>query len=100
MSSNASQVLCKINPQSVRNALCLPKSNLQESFPFDEESLIRLFWQTDNDVKLGFMSSLLKPDHVSKKLSFPYNLKVFQDSVKPFFTLLSKILGLDNDKQV
>ena len=46
------------------------------------------------------MSSLLNLDHVSEKLSFPYDLQVFQDSVKPFFALLSQILGLDNHKQV
>lgn len=46
------------------------------------------------------MSSLLKPNHVSEKLSFPYDLQVFQDCVKPFFAFMSHILGLYNDKQV
>ena len=46
------------------------------------------------------MSSLLKPDHVLEELSFPYDLQVFQDCVKPFFALLSQILGLDNEKHV
>ena len=67
---------------------------------FDEESLLRSFRQIENEVKLGFMSNLLKPDHVSEKLSFPYDLQVFKDCVKPFFALLSQVLGLDNDKKV
>ena len=46
------------------------------------------------------MSNLLKPNHVSEKLSFRYDLQVFKDCVKPFFALLSQVLGLDNDKQV
>ena len=46
------------------------------------------------------MSRLLKPDQVLDKLSFPYDLQVFQDSVKPFFALLSQVLDLDSDKQV
>ena len=57
--------------------------------PFNEENLIRSFRQTENDVKLGFMPRLLKLDQVLDKLSFPYDLKVFQDSVKPLFALLS-----------
>ena len=98
MSLNASRVLCNINSQSVRQTLCLPESNLEQSFPFDEEILIRLFRQTNNEVKLGFMSSLLRPDHVLEKLSFPYDLQALQDCVKPLFALLSQILGLDNEK--
>ena len=46
------------------------------------------------------MSSLLKLDHVSEKLYFAYDLQIFQECVKPFFALLSRILGLDNDKKV
>ena len=100
MNSNASRVLCNINPQSIRRALHLPESNLEESLPFNEENLIRSFRQTKNDVKLGFMSRLLKLDQVSENLSFWYDLQVFQDSIEPFFALLSQVLGLDSDKQV
>ena len=78
----------------------LLESNLEESLPFNEENLIISFRQTENDVKLGFMSRLLNPDQVSDKLSFPYDLQVFQDNVKLFFVLLSQVLGLDSDKQV
>ena len=67
--------------------------------PFDEQSLIRSFRQTENEVKLGFMSNLLKSDQVTEKLTFPYDLQNFKDCVKPFFALLSQGLGLDNDKQ-
>ena len=31
---------------------------------------------------------------------FPYDLHDFKDFVKPFFALLSHVLGLDNDRQV
>ena len=46
------------------------------------------------------MSNLKKLDHISGKLTFPYDLQVFKDCVKPFFSLVSQVLGLDNDKQV
>ena len=46
------------------------------------------------------MPRLLNPDQVSHKFSFPYDLQVFQDGVKPFFSLLSQVLGLNSDKQV
>ena len=82
----------------MRRAVHLPKSNLEESLPFNEENLIISFRQTENDVKLGFMSRLLKPNQVLDELYFPYDLQVFQDSVKPFFALLSQVLGLDSDK--
>ena len=46
------------------------------------------------------MPRLLNPDQVSHKFSFPYDLQVFQDGVKPFFSLLSQVLGLNSEKQV
>ena len=73
MNSNPSLFLFHTYPQYIRRALHLTKSNLDESFPFNEENLIRSFSQTENDVKLGFMSRLLNPDQVLDKLSFPYD---------------------------
>ena len=67
---------------------------------FDEENLIRSFMQIENEVKLGFMSNLLKSDQVIENLTFPYDLQGFKDCFKWFFTLLSQVLGLDNDKEV
>ena len=46
------------------------------------------------------MSSHLKAYQGTEKLTFPYDLQDFKDCVKPFFALLSQVLGLDNDKHV
>lgn len=89
MNSNASQVVCNINSQSVRQALRLPELNLQQSVSFDEESLIRSFREIENEVKLRFMLNILKSDKVTGKLAFSYDLQDFKDCVKPFFPLLS-----------
>ena len=43
------------------------------------------------------MSSLLKIDQPTEKLTFPYDLQDFKDYVKPLFSL-SQVLGLDNDR--
>ena len=89
MSSNASGVICSINSQNVRQALCLPEPNSQQPVPFNEENLIRSFRQIENEVKLGFLSSLLNIDQPTEKMVFPYNLQDFKDYGRPFFALLS-----------
>ena len=100
MSSNASRVIYNINAQSFRQALCLSESNLQQSIPFNEENLICAFRQVENEVRLGFLSSLLNVDQPIEKVVFPYSLQEFKDCVKPFFAMLSQVLGLDSDRKV
>ena len=100
MNSNSSWVVCNINSQTSRQALRLPESNLQQSVSFNEENLISSFRKIENEVKLGFMLNLLKSNQAIEKLTFPYDLQDFKDCVKQFFSLLSQVLCLDNDKQV
>ena len=80
--------------------MCLSESNLQQPIPFNEENLIQSFRQLKNEVKLGFLSSLLNTNQPIEKMVFPYNLQYCKDYVRPFFALLSQVLGLDSDRQV
>lgn len=80
--------------------MCLYEPNSQQPILFNEENLIRSFRQVENEVKLGFLSSLLNTDQHTEKVAFPSNLQDFKDYVKPFFALLSQVLGLDSDRKV
>ena len=86
--------------QGIIQALCLLESNSQQSMSFNDENLIWSFKQVENEVKLGFMSSLLNTDQSTEKLVFPYDLQDFKDRVSTFFALLNQVLGLDNDRKV
>lgn len=86
---DASRVVCIINSQNVRHDFSLPEPNLQQPIPFNEDNLIHYCREVENEVKLGFLLSLVNTNKPTKKIIFPYNMQDFKDCVNPFNTLLS-----------
>ena len=46
------------------------------------------------------MSKMFRPDISPSKFSFPYDISLFSETLQVVFSLLSQILGLEDDKLV
>ena len=62
MNFDGSKVLCQINSQSIREALCLSELKDKEFVQFDEKESIRSFRELSPEHKVEFLSKFLKVD--------------------------------------
>jgi hypothetical protein len=95
-----SEVLCRVDSPSIRHALSTPESSPAASKPFEEEKLITVYRECPPEVKTLFLQTIVKPEHHSESLSLPMNVSVMIIEVQWACSILSQILGLDNDKFV
>jgi hypothetical protein len=95
-----SEVLCKVDGPSLRHALNIPDASPIVSEPFEEQRMIMIYRECLPKVKTLFLQTIVKPEHHSESLSLPANLSVMIVEVQWACSLLSQILGLDNDKLV
>jgi hypothetical protein len=95
-----SEVLCEIDSPSIRHTLSIPESSPSVSEPFEEEKMITVYRECPSEVKTLFLQTIVKPEHHSESLSLPINVSVMVIEVQWACSILSQILGLDNDKFV
>ena len=76
----------------------MSKSNQEGSIQIDEKELIRSFRELSPTQKTKFLSKILKAYKSIEGLVLPYSIDIFNESVQLLFSLLSQILGHDNDK--
>jgi hypothetical protein len=67
------------------------------SEPFEEEKLIMVYQECPSEVKNLFLQTIVKPEHYSESLSLPMNVNVMVIEIQWVYSILSHILGLDND---
>jgi hypothetical protein len=70
------------------------------SEPFEEQNIITIYREYPPKVKGQFLQTIVKLEHQSESLSLPTNVSVMVIDVQWACSLLSQILGLDNDKFV
>jgi hypothetical protein len=70
------------------------------SEPFEEEKMITVYRECPSEVKTMFLQTIVKPEHDYENLSLPIIVNVMIIEVQWACSLLSEILGLDNDKFV
>jgi hypothetical protein len=95
-----SEVLCEIDSLSLRHTLSVSNSSSVASEPFDEEKMITVYRECLSKVKTRFLQTIVKPEHHSEILFLPINVNFMIIEVQWACSLLSQILGLDNDKFV
>ena len=100
MNSFGTKVLCLIDNNFVREALCFSESNHVESDKFNEEESISYYRDAGSESKVEFLSQVLKLNQVLENLTIPYSIDSFQPSVPSLLSLLSQIMGLDDDRFV
>ena len=62
--------------------------------------MITVYRECPSEVKTLFLQTIVKPKHPSESLSLPVSVSVMVIEVQWACSLLSQILGLDNDKFV
>jgi hypothetical protein len=95
-----SEVLCKIDIPSIRYALNIPDSLSTTYEPFNEENLVIVYRECPSEVKNLFFWTIVKPEQYSESLSFPMNVNSIVIEIQWACSILSQILGLDNEKYV
>jgi hypothetical protein len=95
-----SEVLCRIDCSSIRYALDIPESPSTTSEPFEEENLVTVYRECPPEVKNLFLQTIVKPEQYSESLSLPMNVNAMVIEIQWACSILSQILGLDNDKYV
>jgi hypothetical protein len=95
-----SEVLCRVDIPSIRHALGTLESSPIASEPFEEEKLITVYRECPPEVKTLFLQTIVKPKHHSESLSLLMNVSVMVIEVQWACSIISQILGLDNDKFV
>jgi hypothetical protein len=93
-----SEVLCEIDSLSLQHTLSVSESSSVASNPFNEEKMITVYRECPSEVKALFLQTIVKPEHHSESLSLPINVSIIIIEVQWACSLLSQILGLDNEK--
>jgi hypothetical protein len=70
------------------------------SKPFEEEKLVTVYMECPPEVKNLFLQKIVKLEHYSESLSLKMNVNVMVIEIQWAGSILSQILGLDNDKYV
>jgi hypothetical protein len=68
--------------------------------PFEEEKMITVYREYPSEVKTWLLQTIVKFEHHSESLSLPINVNITIIEVQWACSLLSQILGLDNNKFV
>jgi len=100
MSHTTSKILCRIDAKYVRGMLSLPDSFPVNLKSFNEQVLIELYKNCKTEVKCQFLSSILKVGQLLEGLFLPYNVNIFKDEVQLVMSIVSQVLGLDDDMHV
>jgi hypothetical protein len=98
-SYNGSRIIVSINSETLRKALCLPPVS-SDAIQFTEEKSLAIIKALSPYQLYTFMSKMFKPDISLSKYSFPYDISLFSETLQAVFSLLSQILGLEDDKTV
>ena len=92
--------MCRVESLSIRESLHTPESFSTIHEPFNEEKMIRVYRECPLDIRDLFLQTIIKPKHFSNSLSLLMNVNIMVIEVQWVCSLLSQVLGLDNDKYV
>ena len=66
----------------------------------NESVLVEMYKSCKTEVRCQFLSSTLKDGQSLERLFLPYNVNIFKKEVQMVMSLVSQILGLDDDIHV
>ena len=99
ISYNGSRIIVSINSETLRKTLCLPPVS-SDAVQFTKEKSLAIIKALSPDQLYTFMSKMFKPEITPSNHSFPYGISLFTETLQTIFSLLSQILGLEDDKTV
>ena len=98
ISYDGSKIIVSVNSQAVRKALCLPLP-IPEVVQFTKESSLAIIKALSPDQLYTFMSKMFRPDVSPSNQAFPYDSSFFSEPLQETFSILSQILGLEDDSK-
>ena len=99
ISYDGRRIIVSINPETLRKALCLPPINF-DVVQFTEEKSLAIIKALSPDQLYTFMSKMFKPDISPSNYAFPYDNSLLSKALQAVFSMLSQILGLEDDMTV
>jgi hypothetical protein len=99
ISYDGSKIIMSVNSKVVWKALCLPLPT-PEVAQFTEENSLVVIKALSPDQLYTFMSKMFKPDVSPSNHTFPYDRSLFSEALQATFSILSQILGLEDDSKV
>ena len=83
----------------MRKALCLPLPT-PEVVQFTEEDSLAIVKALSPEQLYTFMTKMFGPDASPLQHAFPYDHSVFSEPLQGVFSVLSQLLGLEDDSKV
>ena len=99
ISFDGNRILLSVNAQTVRKALCLPLPT-PEVVQFTEEDSLAIIKALSPDQLYTFMTKMFRPDASPSQHAFPYARSLFSEPLQAAFSILTQILGLEDDSKV
>ena len=75
-------------------------SESQNYFPLNEENLMSTYCQLSLELRVDFLSKFIKPSQYFSYESLSFPTSIFNCEVQFVVTILSQILGLENDRSI
>ena len=99
ISYDGSKIILSVNSQAVQKTICLPLPT-PEVVQFTEESTLAIIKALSPDQLYTFMTKMFRPDASPSSHAFPYDRSLFSEPLQAAFSILSQILGLEDDSKV
>ena len=97
MTHTTSKILCKIDVKSIHRILNLPDSFPNNCESVNESFLAEMYKSYKTEIRGEFLSSILNEGQSLEGLFLPYNVNILKKDVQLVMSLVSQILGLDDD---
>ena len=100
MNANGSKILCQIDSKTIKAALGIPESSVSEFDQFNEEEFTGFYRETNDEEKVQFIYKFLILGQSIDETPLPYHVKILQGPIQLVLSLLSQVLGFNDDKMV
>jgi hypothetical protein len=100
MNSEQSQIVCKIDSQTLRETLEYSADFFSTTIPFDEAEIIQIYKKASTEDKEQVYQKLLQTPLTVENPSPPFPSELCLPAIRAAVTLLSQILGLDVNSEV
>ena len=100
MNKKDTRILCEVNANVICEVLNVSNIFLKNTEALSEETLVQVYRECKSEIKNSFLIEILKVSHVVESLSFPVDVHLFLEEVQLVFSILSQILGYNDDNSV
>ncbi len=100
MNATHDHIVCQVDSQTLRSALKYSLAHFSITAPFNEEDVSQIYKRASVEEKGSILQKILHTLGSSENPIFPFSSELCNPIIRSIVSLLSQILGLDNDSQV